>query len=69
MKPKPPKKDCQITFTITETAEGKLSINFSIPDHAEGTVGLVLAQAAIDVMRGMMSDAGLNAPLEEFRTQ
>lgn len=69
MKPKPPVKDLAITFTITENAQGKLGIHFSIPDHAEGTIALVLANAALDVMRGMMSDVGLNSEVEETRLQ
>jgi hypothetical protein len=56
---KPPVKDVEITFTITEDTEGKLGIKASIPDHAAGTIALVVAQAAIDVMQGMMKDAGV----------
>lgn len=59
MTPKPPSKDLEITFTITEDAAGKLGIRASIPDHASGTIALVMANAAMEVMRGMMKEAGV----------
>lgn len=58
-KSKPPIKDVEITFTITEDTAGKLGIRASIPDHASGTIALVVADAAMTVMREMMKDAGV----------
>lgn len=68
-KAKPPKKDLAITIAITETPEGKLGINIQVPDHAEGTVALVLADAAIKVMREMMRSVGRDSELQESRLQ
>lgn len=69
MKPKPPSKEVEITFTITEAPDGKLGIRTSIPDHASGTIALVLANAAMEVMRGMMKDSGQREQFKETRMQ
>ncbi len=68
-KAKPPSKEVVITLAITETPEGKLNILTSIPDHAEGTIALVLAGAAIEVIRGMMKDAGQKEEFTERQVQ
>lgn len=68
-RPAPPKETVTITFAITETPTGKLDINLQVPDQAAGTVALVLADAAIKVMREMLKDVGLDAPMEERRLQ
>lgn len=64
---KPPTKDVAISFTIEETTAGKLNIHASIPDHAGGTIALVLANAAMEVMREMMKRC--NVPEESFTEQ
>ena len=67
--PKPPSKDVEITFTITEDTAGNLGIRASIPDHAAGTVALVLANMAMEVMRGAMKDVGHTSTMTESRLQ
>lgn len=70
MKPKAPTKDVEITITLTETAEGKLGIRTSIPDHAEGTVALLVADIAMAAMRDAMRETtGQNPPLEKGTVQ
>lgn len=69
MSGKKPSKEVVITFAITETPEGKLSINAQIPEHAADTVALILANAAMEVMREMMRRTGHESEIQEQRLQ
>ena len=66
---KPPIKDLEITFAITETTEGKLGILCNAPDHAAGTVALVLANLAMECMREAMRQVGRDSDMTESRLQ
>lgn len=56
---KPPKQDISLTITVSETKEGKLRIQASIPSEAAGTVALVMVDTAIKVMQEMMREVGI----------
>lgn len=49
-----PKQDVHITFTISETAEGKLNIAAEVPDHAAGTVALLLTEQLLQYAKDAM---------------
>lgn len=56
----PPKVPVVITITITETPEGKLGIQCSIPDGASGTVALTVASQALEFIQLMMREVGIS---------
>ncbi len=61
----PPKQPIALTITITESPEGKLGIAANIPGEASGTVALVMADAALEVMKEMMRLAGVKKTAEQ----
>jgi hypothetical protein len=69
-RPRPPKETVTITFAITESPEGNLTLNCQVPDGAAGTVALLLANIAMDTMReGMAEVTGQKPPMTESRLQ
>jgi hypothetical protein len=55
MKAAPPKKDVHITITVSETADGKLSLFASVPDHATGTLALQLTDTIMEGAREILN--------------
>lgn len=67
---KPPKEEVTITFAITESPAGALTINANVPDGASGTLALLLADMAMKMLREAMADAtGQKPPMKESRLQ
>ena len=70
MSPEHPSQDVSITITITETTTGKLGIAASVPDHASGSVALLLAEKMLHFGRDAMNSVlGVKKGYSKARVQ
>lgn len=57
-------KDVEITITVTQRNR-KLNISAAVPDHAEGTVAMMITQIMIGVANEKMNEAlGVDEPIQ-----